>query len=1046
MAPIRYCLMLLALLFVHAILSAQNIFYPTNASQALQATAVDVAALLQKATHTSINALPYTQWPTAGIIFQYNNSIANNQACIVKNQNNGSITFEAAEDNGLIFGAYQYLHQLGFRFYQPGTIWEVIPTLSNAFIPIDTVYTCQYKYKTWFISGGHNNWVMDKSTQYNWDAYFGQNGHEWALYQRRNGMLGTYRFTGHRGDIMQGNYLQTLRSNPCYVAPYNGSREANVQSVPDVNNSAAIQLWSNAIQNQHINFSTTILSNIGIYPNIYRSYKYNYNNIGIEVPDGAHWANTLDANGCSGGNLLSESDQHIKLANATATSINSTLPALQFQAYAYDTHANVPSNGVAINNNIDIQVVPTAFQFETSAKGLLNRWYSKTNNISEYHYLNILQWSGETPSVYLQDIKNTLQRIKDKNSQGIVWEASPAKFASLPYLLAANNFLLYNTAIDSTLLQFCTAMFGNAASTIYTLLQAWGKDEVLNLNNGIQDNKYKIPYYLQLLQQADAATSTDNTLVQQRIFELKAYLHYMVLYYNWAFNQQSNASKIPQAAALCLYAAKANQLKIINSYFLINDIVSKYQSTDSMYVQYNVATGSAYKNGALPLLTNAEIQQNYLLDIQAIATLIPKYTFNTAATIISKFAENNLQPLPIITAKINYTQGKDYTHRSEFYVAAPAAGSFTIQYTPAFDMPLKGNINFTVEDVAQPLVVIKDITVHHQTSYQPIVVQLPAAGTYKLSIVTKYKAALQIQIQTNGNYFYKQDAYLGNTIENYRSNLKSLPGYFYVPAGINMVYFSVNNSNPGGTGFATPLQINNAFNFVDATNNTLLAALVSTADSALFAIALPNNTNGQFIKANKMEQYRMCIANTSNHYWYATPKPCGNTNFTCTVATQQTNCTIQATAVSNNNYTWQVNNNGKISTYNTVSSIQIQALAAGNITVALVQNKYCATTKNMVDDIALQQALLLCNTATYLGQTSPMVITVYPNPSVGHFNIAFNNKITSVQQISIYNSTGKLMANFAKTAHFNISYLPAGVYLYKMLYQGVLYKGQVIKN
>ena len=1037
----------MALLFVYVILPAQNIFYPANASQTLQATAMDVAALLQKATNTTFTATAYTQQPTNGIILQYNNSIISNQACTVKTQNNGTITFEAAEDNGLVFGVYQYVHQLGFRFYQPGAIWQVIPTISNAFINIDTVYTCQYKYKTWFISGGHNTWAMDNNTQYGWDTYFGQNGHEWALYQRRNGMLGAYRFTGHRGDIMQGNYLQTLHNNPCYVAPYNGSRVANVQSVPDVNNVAAINLWSNTIQAQYTNFSTTIFTNIGIYPNIYRSYKYNYCNIGIEVPDGANWANTLDGAGCSNSQLLSESDQHILLANATANKINTTLPALQFQAYAYDTHANIPSNNMAISNKIDIQVVPTAFQFETSAKGLLNRWYNKTNNLSEYHYLNLLQWSGETPSVYLKDIKNTVQRIQDKNSQGVVWEASPAKFASLPYLLAANNFLLYHTAVDTTLLQFCTAMFGNAANQIFTLLQAWGKDEVLNISNGIQDNKYKIPYYFQLLQKADAAASIETELVQQRLLELKAYLHYMVLYYNWAFNQQGYNNKTIQAAALCMYAAKANKLKIINSYFLISDVVSKYQLTDSMYTLYNVASGTAYKNGALPLLTNEEIQQNYLADINNVATLIPNYLFNDAKTIISQFAQNNLQPLPTIDVKINYTQGKDYTHRSEFYIAAPTTGSFTIQYTPTFDMPLKGNINFTVEDVNNPLLVIKDITVQRQTSYLPITIQLPAAGTYKLSIVTKYKAALQLQIQTNGNYFYKQDAFLGNTIENYRSNLKSLPGYFYVPEGVNNIYFSINNSNPGGGGFATPLQINNSFNFIDATNKPLLATLVTNTDSALFTIALPNNINGQFIKASKMEQYRMCIANTSNYYWYAAPKPCGNTNFNATIIEQQGICIIQATAIQNNSYyTWQVINNGVLTQQNNANNILIPATINSAITIALIENSYCTTYKNILDDAAIINALLLCNKTNNAGHNAQVALTIYPNPSIGYYNITFNKKTTIIQQINIYNSTGKLVANFTQAAHFNISHLPAGIYFYRIVHQGMVYKGQVVKS
>jgi hypothetical protein len=1045
MASTKHCLLLLALLYTFVIPKAQHIYYPAGASQLLQSSATDMAMLLQKATNQPIQAIAYTQLPSSGYILQYNSTITDNQACLVKKLSNNVIRFSAAEDNGLVFGIYQYLHQLGFKFYQPGTIWEVTPSLSNTIIAIDTVYTCSLKYKSWFISGGHNTWAMDNNQQYNWDVYFGNNGHEWALYQRRNGMLGAYRFAGHRGDIMQGNYLQTLQNNPCYVAPYNGSRVATVQSVPDVNNTNAIKAWGNAIKQQYVGFSNTIQNNIAIYPNIYRNFSYNYQHIGLEVPDGAHWANTIDGAGCGQQQLLCESNQHIILANATASNINSILPNKKFQVYAYDSHANLPSDNLSINNNIDIQVVPTAFQFETSAKGLLNRWYNKNNNVSEYHYLNIPQWSGETPSIYVNELKNTIQRIKQKNSQGIVWEASPAKFASLPYLLAANNFLLRNTAVDNTLQEFCTQMFGTASTPIYQLLQAWGNDDILNVNNGIQDNKYKIPYYLHLLQKADVAANNESSIVKQRLLELKAYLHYMVLYYDWAFDQRQHQYKKNKAAALCVYAATIHHLKIVNSYFLISDIVNKYNVLDSFYVNYNVQNGTVYESGNLPLITATEIQQNYLADLQTIAVQIPNYSFRHTSNIINQFAAQNLQPLDSIGVKINYTQGKDYTQRSEFYIAAPAAGNFTIQYTATWDMPLKGHINFTVEDINQPLSIVADVNINRQTSNQIITINLPAAGTYKLSVATKYKVTVDVSIITKGNYFYKHDAFLGNTIENYRANLKNLPGYIFVPAGINQVYFSLNNSNPGGAGFATPAQINSAFNFVDATNNPLLANLANATDSAFFVLNIPNNNNGTYIKANKMEQYRLCLANISNHYWYAAKKPCPNTNFNFQVIEKANTCAIKATAVyDNNQYTWQVVNNNITTEFNHQSAIELFDVTNNNVRITLKYNDVCSTTTHLSQHAYILNELANCNKklATDVAKT----ILLFPNPTAGNVQLSSSQKPTTVQQILLYNSAGNVVAKFNQVQQFSISHLPTGVYFYRLIQDGKVSKGQLVKK
>ena len=269
---------------------AQTIYYPAQSSQLLKATAADMALLLNKSMHsTSLNSSPYTIMPTTGIILSYDSTITGNQSCRVESDGSSYIRFKAPQDNGLVYGIYQYLHQSGFRFYQPGTIWEIIPSLTSAYSKIDTIYNSKWAYKSWFISGGCNRWAMDNNNDYGWDTYYGENGHNWALYQRRNGMTGNYRFAGHRGDIMSGSYLSTIQNNPCYVACFNGSRLAGGSSVPDIHSNPAMQLWSNAIDQQYTTFRNAIFSNPTLYVNYYRNFNYNFGNIGIEVPDGAQW-------------------------------------------------------------------------------------------------------------------------------------------------------------------------------------------------------------------------------------------------------------------------------------------------------------------------------------------------------------------------------------------------------------------------------------------------------------------------------------------------------------------------------------------------------------------------------------------------------------------------------------------------------------------------------------------------------------------------------------------------------------------------------------
>jgi len=1045
-APVRNMFISICLLLCFNA-NSQTVYYPAKASKLLQTTANDMAMLLQKAIKgSSFTTLPYTSLPATGIVLIYDSTGTGNQFCKVKGNGNGFISFSAPQDNGLNFGIYQYIQQLGFRFYQPGSIWEIIPVLSSPYKNIDTTYTCQYKYKNWFISGGHNAWAMDNDNSYYWETYFGENGHQWSLYQRRNNMTGAYRFTGHRDDIMTADYLTQLKNNPCYVGPYNNSRVATLQSVPDVNNTAAMQLWGTGIEQKFSTYKNTIFNNKDVYANYYRNFSYNNEYVGIEVPDGAHWANTMDNNGCGTKLLLKASDQHFTLANFITASINNKYPDKKFQLYAYDSHADIPSANININSAIDVQVVATAFQNESSAKGLLNRWYGKSTNISEYHYLNLPQWSGETPSFYLQELKTTLQRLKEKNSQGIVWEASPAKFASLPFLLAANTQLKDGILVDSSLHEFCYNLFGNGAASISKLLQLWGDDKTVTVSNGIQDNKYKMSLYFQLVNEADNLAKNDPAIIKQRLNELKAYLHYMQLFYDWTFDQQSYKLKATKAATLCLYLAKINRLQVVNSFYLISDIVNKYQPSDSIYLRYNTINGTAYQNGNLPLITTEEINVYFAKDLQKEGDLINQFSFATIAAIKADFDKSNLVTVEKIDVFINFTYGKDYASRSEIDIKADKAGSFQIKYSPQFGMPQMGYINFTVEAADKTTGIVKDFSIDRNGTAGILYVALPAAGTYKLTVTTKYKSALALTITTNGNYFYRNGPFLGNTIENYRGNLLSLPGYFHVPSGLKKVYFSINNSNPGGMGYATAAAINAAFLFKDNNNNPVTAKLVNSNDSALFYLDIPAGSDGYFWKAFKMEQYRFCFSNISNVQWYAAKKACTIADFKITVENKSGNCVTKLSSIATNgNLKWQVYDAGILYEYPNISVIDLPNIISPNAIITLFNGSDCYTTKRLGDDPLYIKSLTACATGSVIPALAAAV-SVYPNPGTGIFKCQQNGQAVLANDILIYNSMGSKVATFSNTQQFNIVQLPAGIYYYQVVIEGQPYRGKLVKG
>lgn len=1045
MAFTRMCLITLVItLSLCSNLEAQTVYYPAWSSSVLKASAKDAAELLGNSINgTALPVQEYTVMPAAGIIFVYDSTITDNQLCKAESNGTSILKFTAAQDNGLIFGLYQYLEELGYKFYQPGSVWQITPMLNSAFRSVNKTYNCSYRYKTWFISGGHNRWVMDNDNSYGWDTYYGQNGHNWALYQRRNGMLGSARFTGHRGDIMSGNYFSALQQNPCYVACYNGSRVAMPQSVPDVNNNAAMQLWGNTIEQKYTSFKNTIFGNKTLYADYYRNFDFNYGAIGIEVPDGSQWGNSKDNSGCSSRDYESASNQNITLANFSVQQMSAAYPTKRFQLYAYSSHADIPAPGIAINNKIDIQVVPAAFQNESSAKGLLNRWYNRFGNISEYQYMNIPQWGGETPMFYLDDLKTTLKRLKEKNSQGVLWEASPAKFASIPFLWAANKNLLAKKDVDSLLLEFCNNMFGPAAATINKLLHQWSDDNCVTMGDFMQDNKYKIPLYFQLLNTAVLQAQQSPDVVKQRLRELKAYLHYMVLYYDWLFDQRSNTAKADKAAALCIYLARINRLQLVNSYFIIADIVSRYSSTDPFYAAYNVSTGSAYMNGALPLITDEEIDTDFTADLSKSATIIPVYDLADQSFIVEKISNSNITAAEKITVKIGYTNGANYPNRAEYYIHAQKAGSFTINYIPRFNMET-GNINFTVEDLHEGLGVIKDFSLTPASPDGSLTVDIPGAGTYKLSVVSKYQSSVDLQIICNGNYFYKNTAFLGNKTENYRTDLNSLPGYFYVPAGIQKIYFSVNNSNPGGTGFASAAEINKAFIFRDAYGNKVDAQLSSAGDSALFFLDIPPAQTAMFWQVFKMEQYNLCFANISNMLLYATRKACPDIDIRISV--NEKNCSTHLSAITAPAAAvkWEIYDNGRWMYYDDEKEIDLPDYTSPNAVVNLFSGTNCSTSKRLADTPGYYQEKQACASGAPI-PVPESTLMIYPNPSAGVFNLYSNGIRQYVDETIVFNAQGAVLLHIKNNNLVNLSFQPSGIYLYKISLNGRTYTGKLLK-
>ena len=1043
----RYCRIWAIVIFLPlSKLAAQTVYYPSDASTMLKNTAADMAQLLQSAMQgATINTQVYTSLPATGIVLVYDSSITDNQACYANGNGSNQLILKAAEDNGLIFGVYQYLREMGFLFYQPGDLWNVVPSIQSPFRQVSKIYTGRFKYQTWFISGGHRLWIMDKSTAYNWNgSYIGENGHTWSLFMRRNGMLGKHRYAGHRADILSADYMNTLQNNPCYVASNFGSRVASNSSVPDILNENAKHLWADAIEKKYSQTRNNIFSNPTTYKDLIRAFRYNNEYIGIEVPDGPRWGFGADSLNCNNEPYPSAADQAAILSNYTSAFIRSKNPGKRTQMYAYFTHADIPSG--TLHNSIDVQV-PTAFQVETSIKNLFKKWYQKHPNVSEYHYLNIPAWTAETPGFGWDGWKQAAERIKQNNGQGIVIEASPAKFASIPLLRANNNNLLYNQALEAEMQKFCTDMFGQAAQAAYDLLMFLGEEqEFLGYK---KENQYRLPLLFKKMERVHHLSANENNQVKQRVRELKAYLHYVSLYYDYSFNEKNSAAdKSSKAGSLCLYLARCNKLRIVNSYYLINRLVNSHNTDTAFVNQFNSQTGSAYQQGNLPLINEAEIEVNYQQDISKYVGKIPAYEFEKSQAIAQKIQAGAFTASKKIFVEVGYTLGAQYPGKEAYYFYAAAPGQLKLSYNAIFEMPEYGQVNFVVEEATSGTNVIFDSSIRSSQASGNININVPAAGNYCVVLSTKYKTKIDLEIGTSGFAFYKNAAFMGDVRENFSNKPSSFPGSFFVPQGLARVYFSVTNSYNSNSGYLSVTKLENYFIFKDNLGNRVTPKQV-TGDSLLYYLEIPGGQSGSFWQFfNTANRFNLCFANISNYYWFGTPKTCSNSDFEIDLVKEGGQCLVRLTAKNfDGTNEWQVFDKNKWVVYHNKKQLILPAGTSPYAVINHLESTNCSTQKSIWDIENYGAMLEACASGASLPQQNePVAVVAFPNPTTGFAQFKQAGESLLLTEITLYDVTGKKLLTKLNTNSINLEALPPATYFYRLKAAGLQHQGKIQKH
>lgn len=511
----QYCLLLFgtivtALPAVASTDYAQSIYAANLNHELFRQSVTDLKICLQKSTGKSFSVFEFKNTAGKGIYLVLNQPGLLNSSLTGKLSkgtiedfvvmgNENRLLLIANHPLGLSRAIYFYLDKLGFKWYLPGEEWAHVPSLSDIALSTTQYVTPSFKIRNFFGTGGIMPVkALDPNASVN---------QKWNDWRRRNRFGGQFDLGGHYGETFNSKYKAELQQHPEFLALVKGNRQWSASAK-----------WCISNKNLRDLFIADRVEELKAA--LYQS-KYDNEIIPVSV-DPADGYGDCECDNCK--RMGTVSDRDFFLANEVAKQFQKISPRAYANIYAYNTHVAPPS--FKLNPNLIVQLVPYAFQNVGTAEQLITQWKKKHNNLFIYDYYGVPDWHWDTPLTGGWSLDAWIKKLTYWKAQGIQGFMTESSFslASTGLGLYLSARLGWDAAESPGIIirSFYTQLFGPSAPYIQAYFQKLSSNF-----SGAAD----LPYLLDLLYKADNESTSPE--VQQRITALKAYLHYLTLYYRW---------------------------------------------------------------------------------------------------------------------------------------------------------------------------------------------------------------------------------------------------------------------------------------------------------------------------------------------------------------------------------------------------------------------------------------------------------------------------------------------------------------------------------
>jgi len=796
----------------------------------------DIQSLLQASTRQQWS-VQQDKPSDKGVILLINLSLnyKTGESCQINSDGSSYVKFEAPTTNGLIYGAYKYLRDLGFKFYLPDSLYTVIPPLKSVFKKASTMETPFLRIRDFFGTGGFGSGKTDP----------GRNVEKsWRLWKWRNGFGAEFILAGHVGENFNLANAKELAANPDWTAtPIMKNGKVDVSTKVNYYNDKAVDFFTDWVIKKYTD----------------KNYKapppYIRDMVSIEPSDGAGYV----TNPPNGSDLKTISDQVFYSANVAAKKLDQLFPNqpnIGVNLYAYSTHADVPD--FSLNPRVFVQIIPYQFQNIAYGPAFIQRWSKKVKRFGLYDYFKYPDSYWDMPGGYnIDQLMKRAINAAEAGSEGTSYESSYSKFATaIPLWVLCQYMCNGDDKWQKNYDELIRALYGDAAPSLKKLFDIFyfqGQFVPADLDESMD-----------LIEEAQK--SNTDPQVSLRINELKLYLGYVSTYLQ--SQDLANGDLEQRMMPVEKMAWTLYQTKIIDSYRIMQ--LASYSFLNAKTTDKTQAD----RYHKLHLVTFPESndpdvvwKKDYRYSSNETDKLVVRKNISKKekTTLSNKIASPVSVTDQIAEAKKTYQSNRSITlqgnslNRGYFNLFSEKTGSVVINWSLTNS---KGQApTATISGTDKNYKAVYDYPL--QGSSGKFSVSIPAGESY-FFVNASPNTVYTLQLQPNDAFCYFDGSPRGkmnflNDKGAPSSDPAYFPSYIYIPKNIMEVQYRV--------------QVN-ALKISTPDGNPIATTLISTSPGGfeLRSFEVPPGLSGKFWTAAVSGNYNYQFVNIPDRYFLLTKK------------------------------------------------------------------------------------------------------------------------------------------------------------------------------